>query len=133
VAITKGFVDKHRSGGVVTGDLFVGDSAGRTAVIVDDLISSGGTLLRAAKSVRDHGSRNVIAMVTHGLFMSGALEAVADSAIDRLVVTDCVAAFRIPPDHPIRGKIDVLPAAPLFADAIRRLHEHRDLRDLSVV
>ena len=93
--VGKGFADKHRSAGVVSGDLFVGDVAGTTALVVDDLISTGNTLLRAAKAARRAGAHRVIAFVTHGLFMAGAAEVVADPAIDRLVVTDAVPAFRL--------------------------------------
>ena len=58
----KAFADKHRSSGAcVSGDLFVGDVAGSTAFIVDDLISTGGTLLRAAKAARAAGARQVVA------------------------------------------------------------------------
>ena len=131
-AVTKGIVDKHRSEGKVSGDLFAGDVAGRTALIVDDLISSGGTLLRAARAVRANGAQGVVAVATHGLFMSGAAEALSDPAIDRVVVTDCVPRFRIG-EHPVRLKIDVIPSAALFAAAIARLHEDRGLDDLAVL
>ena len=60
--IGKAFADKHRSAGVVSGDLFVGDVAGSTALIIDDLISTGGTLLRAAKAARKAGARRVMAL-----------------------------------------------------------------------
>ncbi len=110
--IGKGFADKHRSGGVVSGDLFVGDVAGATALIIDDLISTGGTLLRAAQAARKAGAKKVIALVTHGLFMPGAEQMIADPAVDRLVVTDSVPPFRLDPKA--RGKIDILPAAPLL-------------------
>ena len=69
--IGKGFADKHRSAGVVSGDLFVGDVAGATVLIIDDLVSTGNTLLRAAKAARHAGAKRVIAMVTHGLFRQG--------------------------------------------------------------
>lgn len=130
--VAKGIVDKHRSEGRVTGELFAGDVAGCTALILDDLISSGGTLLRAAKAARANGAKQVIALATHGLFMSGATEALNDPAIDRIAVTDCIPRFRIR-EHPVRLKIDVLAAAPLFSDAIGRLHEERDLKDLFVL
>jgi ribose-phosphate pyrophosphokinase len=128
--VSKGFVDKHRSGGVVSGDLFVGDAADRTALVVDDLISSGGTLLRAARAARANGAKQVIAAVTHGLFMSGAVASVEDPAIDRIVLTDSVPSFRIPAEQAVRRKMQFLPAGKLVANAIRRLHEDRDLRDL---
>lgn len=129
--VGKGLAEKHRSGGVVSGDLFVGDVAGTTALIVDDLISTGNTLLRAARSARQAGAEHVIALVTHGLFMQGAADVVADPAIDRMVITDAVPPFRLerPADN---SKLIILPAAPLLAETIRRLHEERSLSDLGV-
>jgi ribose-phosphate pyrophosphokinase len=129
--IGKGFTDKHRSAGVISGDLFIGDVAGTTALVVDDLISTGGTLLRGARAARQAGARRVIALVTHGLFMPGAAEVIADPAIDRLVVTDAVPPFRLG-GSPVRDKIDILPAAPLLATVIQRLHERKALSDLFV-
>jgi ribose-phosphate pyrophosphokinase len=130
--VAKAFADKHRSAGVVSGDLFVGEVAGRTALIVDDLISTGGTLLRAARAARKAGARRVLALVTHGLFMPGAAEVLADPAIDRLVVTDSVPPFRLA-QGAAWDKLATLPAAPLFAEAIARLHGGRDLTDLAVL
>jgi ribose-phosphate pyrophosphokinase len=130
--IGKGFADKHRSAGVVSGDLFVGDVAGATVLVIDDLISTGNTLLRAAKAARRAGATRVLAFVTHGLFMDGAAEVIADPALDRLVVTDAVPAFRLK-DDAVRQKVDVLAVAPLVAEAIGRLHRGTALTDLLVV
>ncbi len=129
--VSKAFAEKHRSAGVVTGDLFVGNAAGATALVIDDLISTGTTLLRAARAARRAGAQEVIALVTHGLFMPGAAEALADPAIDQVVVTDTIPPFRLAPGI-ARDKIDILPAAPLLAQAIRRLHEESPLTDLLV-
>jgi ribose-phosphate pyrophosphokinase len=129
--VGKAFADKHRSAGVVSGDLFIGDVANTTALVIDDLISTGGTLLRAARAARKSGARRVIALVTHGLFMTGAAEALADPTIDRLVIADAVPPFRLP-EGPAKGKVDVLPAAPLLAETIRRLHAGGALNDLFV-
>lgn len=129
-SVGKGFVDKHRSAGVVSGELFVGDVAGATALIIDDLISTGGTLLRAARAARGAGARQVIAMVTHGLFAGGAEQLLADPAIDRMAVTDSVP-IKIP-SGPARDKLDILPVAPLFADAIGRICTGASLADLYV-
>jgi ribose-phosphate pyrophosphokinase len=128
--VGKGFAEKHRSTGVVTGDLFVGDVDGATVLIIDDIISTGGTLLRAARMARNAGARRVIGIVTHGLFTQGAAAVIADPAIDRVVVADSVAPFRL--DAVDRNKIDTIPAAPLLADAIRRLHLGQALSDLMV-
>jgi ribose-phosphate pyrophosphokinase len=129
--VGKGLAEKYRSAGVVSGDLFVGDVAGTTALIVDDLLSTGNTLLRAALAARKAGAKRVIALVTHGLFMQGAADVIADPAIDQLVITDAVPPFRL--DHPDKNKkLVILPAAPLLAETIRRLHEERSLTDLLV-
>lgn len=129
--IGKAFADKHRSAGVVTGDLFVGDVTGATALVIDDLISTGGTLVRAARAAQSAGALRVIALTAHGLFMEGAAETLADSALDRVVVTDTVPPFRLPAGT-TRDKLDILPSAPLFAEAIARLHEGRPLSELLV-
>lgn len=129
--VAKAFADKHRSAGVVSGDLFVGDVAGRTALIVDDLISTGGTLLRAARAARKAGARRVLALVAHGLFMPGAAEVLTDPAIDRVIVTDTVPPFRLDREASW-SKLDILPAAPLLAEVIARLHDGRALTDLVV-
>ena len=129
--VGKAFADKRRSAGVVSGDLFVGEVAGATALVIDDLISTGGTLLRAARAAREAGAKRVLALVTHGLFMPGAEAALLDPAIDRVVVTDSVPAFRLATEA-ARAKVDILGVAPLFAEAVRRLHAGEALTDLLV-
>jgi ribose-phosphate pyrophosphokinase len=129
--VGKGFADKHRSAGVVSGDLFVGDVAGTTTLIIDDLISTGNTLLRAARAARKAGAKRVLAIVTHGLFMPGAADVIADPSIERFVVTDAVPPFRLG-EGSAREKIETVATAPLLAETIRRLHEGRELTDLLV-
>jgi ribose-phosphate pyrophosphokinase len=127
--VGKGLAEKYRSAGIVSGDLFVGNVGGRTALIVDDLISTGGTLLRAAKSARAAGATRVLALVTHGLFMPGAEDVLNDPALDQVIVTDAVPSFRLKKPS---NKLVTLPCAPLLAEAICRLHENRNLTDLFV-
>lgn len=129
--VGKGLADKRRSAGVLTGDLFVGEVVGATALVIDDLISTGQTLLRAAHAARQAGARRVIAVVTHGLFAAGAEKVLGDPAIDQLLVTDSTPGFQLE-STAARNKIKVLSSAPLLAEAIRRLHERRPLDDLFV-
>jgi len=129
--IGKAFADKRRSEGVVSGDLFIGDVQGATALVIDDLISTGGTLVRAARAARKAGAKSVIALVTHGLFMPGAEVALADPSIDRIAVTDAVP-FSPPQGEAARAKIDTLTVAPLLAECIRRVHAGDTLTDLLV-
>jgi ribose-phosphate pyrophosphokinase len=129
--VGKGFADKHRSAGIVSGELFVGDVAGATVLMIDDLISTGTTLLRAAKAARKAGAVKVIALVTHALFTQGAEMVITDPAIDRFVVTDSVSVARAGPAA-AHEKIERIAAAPLLAETIRRLHQGAPLTDLLV-
>lgn len=129
--VGKAFADKHRSAGVVSGELLVGDVAGATVLVVDDLVSTGGTLQRAARAAKAAGAQRVIAMAAHGLFMAGAAEALADPAIERLIVTDAVPPFRLRGEK-AADKLEVLASAPLFAMAISRLARGEPLTDLLV-
>jgi ribose-phosphate pyrophosphokinase len=123
------FMEKRRSGGVVSGSHLVGDLDGATVLVIDDLISSGGTVVRAAKACREHGARKVYAFAAHGLFVGDAASAIADASISGTFTTDTVPPFRLT-SAPEQLKLEVISAAPLFAQAIRRLHEGGSLADL---
>jgi len=127
--VATAFVEKHRSGGVVTGGAFAGEVKDRVAIIIDDLISSGGTILRAARACRDLGARKVYAAATHGLFVDNAGEVIADDCLEQVVVTDSVPPFRLDPAV-MRDKLVVLDSAPLFAEAIRRIDEGGSITEL---
>lgn len=115
------FMEKHRSGGVVSGRTLVGTVAGRPAIILDDLISTGTTMARTAEACREAGASRVYAAATHGLFVGKADEVVANPALDRVVVTNTIPPFRLDPELVAR-KLVVLDAAPLVAQAIGCLH-----------
>lgn len=127
--VAAAFAEKHRSEGVVRGELIVGDVDGRCAIVYDDLIASGTTIARTTAACRGLGARRVFGAATHGLFTGDAARVLADPGLDGLVVTDTVPPFRLPPG-PVRDKLQVLPGAPLFAEAIRRLHANGSLTDL---
>jgi ribose-phosphate pyrophosphokinase len=118
--VAAAFAEKHRSEGVVSGELIVGDVAGRCAIVVDDLIGAGTTILRTATACRRLGATSVHAAVSHGLFVGDAPRLLADDALSGLVVTDSVPPFRLPAG-PVRDKLVVLSTARLFAEAIRRM------------
>lgn len=130
-SVGKGLAEKRRSAGIVSGDLFVGEAEGATALVIDDLISTGGTLLRTARAARQAGAVRVVALVTHGLFTPGAEAVLTEPALDRIVVTDAVPPFRLH-SAAARAKVDILSVAPLFADCIYRLHAGASLTDLLV-
>jgi ribose-phosphate pyrophosphokinase len=123
------FVEKARAKGVVSFGRLIGDVTGTIAVILDDLISTGGTLANAAKACKDRGATKVYAAASHGLFVGYANEALATDELDRVIVTDTVPTFRLDPEL-VKKKVVVLSAAALFAEAIRRLHTGGSLVEL---
>jgi ribose-phosphate pyrophosphokinase len=123
------FIEKYRSWGVVTGGTVVGDVAGKAAIIVDDLISTGTTMTRAATACRERGAARVFAAAAHGLFVGDASEVLMDPAIESIVITDTVPPFRLDPAV-ARDRLVVIEVAPLLAAAIKRLHEGGSLVEL---
>ncbi|MEO8407742.1 MAG: ribose-phosphate diphosphokinase [Oxalobacteraceae bacterium] len=115
-----GLMEKYRAQGAVTGEVLVGDMQGRVVVIVDDLISSGTTMQRAAIACRKGGASTVYAVATHGLLIGAASEVLAGSALDRVIIANTVAPFRIS-DVQALQKLTVLDCSKLFADVIRRI------------
>ena len=96
----------------------VGEVKGKTAVLVDDMIDTAGTLCAAAKTVLDEGAARVIACATHGVFSGPAYERLreSESGIERIVVTDTIPLRPGAPDN-----IAVISAAGTLADSIRRI------------
>jgi ribose-phosphate pyrophosphokinase len=123
------FMEKRRSAGVVSGTLLVGAVRGATVLVIDDLISSGGTMLRAAEACLDQGAKTVYALAAHGLFTGEAGKAVADPRLAKVIVTDTVPPFRLDPSI-VEQRLEIVSAAPLFAEAIRRCHEGGSLVEL---
>ena len=120
--IGKAIMDKHRSMGIVSGSLFAGDVAGSTAIIVDDLIVSGTTIIRAAAACRAAGATRVVAAAAHALFTPEAPIFGTDGP-DEIVVTDC-----IPVDA--GAKLTVVGIGGLLGDVIARLHSGAPVSEL---
>lgn len=123
------FMEKQRSAGIVSGEALVGDVKGKAAIIIDDMISTGGTISRTALACRKQGAQSVHAAASHGIFVGKADQVVADPALDSLVVTNTLPPFRLDPEL-VRNRLRVLNVAPLFADAIRRIHNGGSIVDL---
>jgi ribose-phosphate pyrophosphokinase len=104
----------------------VGDVDGKTAIIVDDMISTGGTLAEAAKTLCDRGARRVLACATHGIFAGTAFGQITESALEEIVVTNTIP----PPPEARAARIEVISVAALFAEAIMRIHKDLSLSAL---
>lgn len=115
------FVEKRRSGGVVTGDLLVGEVRDRAVIIFDDLISTGTTLQRAAQSCRQAGATRIFAAATHGLFMGQAATVLADPVFEGIAVTDTVRSIAAAEGR-LPQSISHLGSSRLVADAIMATH-----------
>jgi ribose-phosphate pyrophosphokinase len=121
------FVYKRRpKDDVVAEQRVVGDVAGMNAVVVDDLISTGGTLVGVSHALKAEGARSVRVLATHGIFAGNAVEKLIDSPIDEIVTTDSVPQ----PGGERHPKLKVLSVAPLLAEAILRVHEDRSVSEL---
>jgi len=98
----------------------IGDVAGRAALVVDDFTISGGTLVAMAETLVDRGAKAVYAAVTHAVFAPGSMEPLDASPIQRLFVTDTIETQPVT----FSEKIEPVTTAPLFGEAIRRIHNH---------
>jgi ribose-phosphate pyrophosphokinase len=127
--IHSAFLEKYRSAGVVSGGAVVGEVGGKVTIIIDDLISSGTTIVRAAEACRARGAAAVYAAASHGVFGRKATETLSNPVLEKIVVTNTVPPFRLPSDL-VHRKLTVLDASPLFAEAIRRIHSGGSIVEL---
>lgn len=100
----------------------VGDVQGKVAILVDDLISTGSTLVEATHMLKERGALEVLACATHASFAPGAADYLCGSELTELVVTDTV-----PLTSAACEKLRVVSVAPLLAEAVRRIHENRSV------
>jgi ribose-phosphate pyrophosphokinase len=104
----------------------VGDVDGKIAVVVDDMISTGGTLAKAAEALIKRGATKVVTCATHGIFAGDAVRVLAESPIERIIVTNT-----LPNDEATLGpKFKVLSIAQILADAIKRITANRSVSEL---
>lgn len=123
------FMEKYRSSGVVSGERITGEVKDKMVIIIDDLISTGGTIARAAAACIKLGAKKVVALATHGLFTGNPDETLMDSPVDQIIVTNTIPPFRL--EHTrTKEKVTVLNAAPLFAQVIKRMQEGGSVTEL---
>ena len=104
----------------------IGEVQGKTALIVDDFTISAGTLVEAAHKLIERGAKAVYAAVAHGVFSAGSMERLDRSPIQRLLVTDSIETQPVV----FSQKVEVVSVAPLFGEALRRIHNRDSLSSL---
>ncbi len=104
----------------------IGDVDDKVALVVDDEISSGGTLVEASTFLKNHGARKVLAVATHPVFSANAVERISGAPIEQVIVTDTIP---IRPDQASEA-VEVVSVAPMFAEAMARIRDGSSVSNL---
>jgi ribose-phosphate pyrophosphokinase len=107
----------------------IGEVAGKTCVLIDDLVDTAGTLCHAAKALKDAGAKRVLAYITHAVLSGPAVERISKSALDELVVTDTIP---LQPAAKACPKIRQLTVAGLLAETMRRIRDEESVSSLYI-
>lgn len=127
---TLAIIDKRREGPNVSQVMnIIGDVSGLTAVLVDDMVDTGGTLVRAAYALMEKGAKRIYACCTHPVLSGKAVDLIKESPIQELIVTNTIPLRE---DAKACVKIKVLSVSNLLADAIRRIYEDESVSCLFV-
>jgi ribose-phosphate pyrophosphokinase len=122
-------IDKRRkSGSEVQSANIIGNVKGKTCLLVDDMITTAGTMCEAARMVMEKGARDVIAAATHPVLVGLAMERIAEAPISRIAVTDTIPCG--PRCKPIEDKLVELTVAPLLGEAMSRVHHNQSVSSL---
>jgi len=105
----------------------IGEVKGRTCILIDDIVDSGGTLCNAAQALVDAGANSVAAYITHGVLSGGAVARVNTSALTELVITDTILRTEA---AAASERIRVLTIAPLIGEAVRRIADESSVSSL---
>ena len=123
-------IDKRRSGPNEVAEMhIIGEVRSRLAILVDDMVDTAGTLCKAAQALKDHGAQKVISYCTHAVLSGGAVERIAGSSMDELVVTDTIPLRE---DAIKCGKIRQLSVASLLAETISRISKSDSVSSLFI-
>jgi len=105
----------------------IGDPEGRSCILIDDIVDSGGTICNAAEALMNVGAKEVFAYATHGVLSGGAVARIQGSALKSMVVTDSIAAT---PEVSKCIKIRRISIAPLIGEAMRRINNEESVSSL---
>lgn len=123
-------IDKRRVGPNVVAEMnIIGEVKGQTAVLLDDMVDTAGTLAMAAEALKKEGARKIIGCCTHPVLSGPAIHKINDSPLEELIVTNSVP---LGPEAERCKKIKVLSVAHLIGEAIRRTHKEESISSLFV-
>jgi ribose-phosphate pyrophosphokinase len=108
----------------------VGDVNGYDCIIIDDMIDTGGTLCKAAQTLKDHGANKIYAFASHGLFNGDAFKKIENSVLEKVIVTDTVPKKKDMEKY--TKKIEYISVATLIAEAIRRIERNECMSELFI-
>lgn len=118
-------VDKKREKANVSEVMnIIGDVKGKDIILVDDMVDTAGTLVKAAEALKQRGATSVMACCTHGVLSGPAYERIANGVLDELVISDTI------PTRPNAQKITVLSASTIIGEAIRRIHNNESVNSI---
>ncbi len=121
-------IDKRRPAQNISEVLSViGEVKGKTAILVDDMIDTAGTIVNAAIKLKELGTKDIYACCTHGVFSSTSVHKVNESPIKELVFLNTISKVDLPKEH---SKFKMLSVAPIFGEAIKRIHHSKSLSPL---
>ncbi len=104
----------------------IGDVAGKSVVLVDDMISTGGSIVEAARALKEKGAEKIYICATHGVLARDAVKKLSESPAQQVIVTDTVPVH----EKALGPKFHVVSVAPLLGEAIRRIHHHESISSL---
>ncbi len=128
IEATMAIIDKRRSGPNEAKALhLIGDVRGKTAIILDDMIDTAGTLTQAVDSLMKNGAKRVFAVATHPILSGAAIKRIVESPLEKVWVSDTVPLKELALNC---GKIEVVSVAPVIAEAIKRIHGNDSVSSL---
>ncbi|MDO9548225.1 MAG: ribose-phosphate pyrophosphokinase [Candidatus Marinimicrobia bacterium] len=104
----------------------IGDSQLEHVLLIDDMIDTGGTIAQAAELLKSNGAKTITVAATHGLFSGDCIRRLTESPVDKIIVTDSLSI----PEERAFPKLEIVSAAPMFAEAIKRIHYEESISSL---
>jgi ribose-phosphate pyrophosphokinase len=122
-------LDKIHDGDLIKANDIMGDVEDKNVIVLDDLISSGKTVLECVETCSKKRSRGVMVMATHGLFVGDCERNLSHERLTSIVISDTIKPFRVA-NSSIFSKMKIIPTTELFSEAIKRIHKNESLSEL---